>query len=211
MALCGILGYLAFALFPLPAGPGSSPGAVAEVAVQRTPPAPSTPAPTPSATTSVPVPAGPPAAPPQRLVYPAAEIDVVVHPLDPTGADQTTRTIVPPATMDGYWLTPYGVPGAGSVNTTYVAGHSWQDQEAPFNRLSTKAAPGDRLTVTTATGEVAYRVDAVTTYVKSGLKDSPIWAVVPNRLVLISCSTDDLWGTNVVVVASPEAPPSPSQ
>jgi hypothetical protein len=211
VALCGILGYLAFALFPLPAGPGSSPGAVTEVAVQRTPQAPSTPAPTPAPTTSVPVPAGPPAAPPQRLVYPAAEIDVVVHPLDPSGADQTTRTIVPPPTMDGYWLTPYGVPGAGSVNTTYVAGHSWQDQEAPFNRLSTKAAPGDRLTVTTATGEVAYRVDAVTTYVKSGLKDSPIWAVVPNRLVLISCSTDDLWGTNVVVVASPELPPSPSQ
>lgn len=212
MALCGILGYLAFALLPLLAGTGSSPGAVTEVGVQTTSPAPATTAPTPSAATGLPVPAGPPAAPPQRLVYPAAEIDVVVHPLEPSGADQATQTIIPPPTMDGYWLTSYGVPGAGSVNTTYVAGHSWQDQEAPFNRLSTKAAAGDRLTVTTATGEVAYRVDAVTTYVKSGLKDSPIWAVVPNRLVLISCYTDDLWGTNVVVVASPEeAPPSPSQ
>ena len=210
VALCGILGYLAFALFPLLAGPGSSPGAVTEVAVQTTSPAPPTTGPTPSAAASLPVPAGPPAAPPQRLVYPAAEIDVVVHPLEPSGADQTTRTIIPPPTMDGYWLTPYGVPGAGSVNTTYVTGHSWQDREAPFNRLSTKAAAGDRLTVTTATGEVAYRVDAVTTYVKSGLKDSPIWAVVPNRLVLISCYTDDLWGTNVVVVASPEEAPPPS-
>ncbi len=211
MVLCGMLGYLVFALLPLLAGPGSSQGAVTEVAVQQTPPAPSTPAPTPSAAAGVLVPAGPPAAPPQRLVYPAAEIDVVVHPLEPSGADQATQTIVPPPTMDGYWLTPYGVPGAGSVNTTYVAGHSWQDREAPFNRLSTKAAAGDRLTVTTATGEVAYRVDAVTTYVKSGLKDSPIWVVVPYRLVLISCYTDDLWGTNVVVVASPEAPPLPSQ
>lgn len=213
MALCGILGYLVFALFPLLAGPGSSPGAVTEIHVQRTSPAPapSTPAPTPSAVAGVQVPAGPPAAPPQRLVYPAAEIDVVVHPLEPSGADQATQTIVPPPTMDGYWLTPYGVPGAGSVNTTYVAGHSWQDQEAPFNRLSTKAAAGDRLTVTTATGEVAYRVDSVTTYVKSGLKDSPIWEVVPNRMVLISCYTDDLWGTNVVVVASPEASPTSSQ
>jgi sortase (surface protein transpeptidase) len=87
-----------------------------------------------------------------------------------------------------------------------VAGHSWQDREAPFNRLSTQAAAGDPLTVTTATGDVAYRVDSVTTYVKSGLKDSPIWEVVPNRLVLISCYTDDLWGTNVVVVASPAVP-----
>lgn len=213
VALCGIVGYLLFALFPLLAGPGSSPGAVTGIAVQRTSPAPapSTPAPAPSAVDGVPVPAGPPAAPPQRLVYPAAEIDVVVHPLEPSGADHATQTIVPPPTMDGYWLTPYGVPGAGSVNTTYVAGHSWQDQEAPFNRLSTKAAAGDRLTVTTATGEVAYRVDSVTTYVKAGLKDSPIWEVVPNRMVLISCYTDDLWGTNVVVVASPEAPPTSSQ
>ncbi|BAS09569.1 hypothetical protein AHiyo4_29910 [Arthrobacter sp. Hiyo4] len=106
--------------------------------------------------------------------------------------------------MDGYWLSPYGAPGAGSVNTTYIAGHSWTDRDAPFNRLSTHAAAGDRLTVATATGEVAYLVDLVTTYVKSGLKDSPIWQVAPNRLVLISCYTGDAWGTNVVVVASPE-------
>ncbi|MEW9869957.1 class F sortase [Arthrobacter sp. HS15c] len=201
VVLCGVLGYLAFALFPLLAGPNRSPAPETGVAVQAPPPAPSTPTPP----AAVPVPAGPPAAPPQRLVYPAAGIDVVVHPLEPTGADRASQTIVPPPTMDGYWLTPYGVPGAGSVNTTYVAGHSWQDQEAPFNRLSTHAAPGDRLTVTTSAGDVAYRVDSVTTYVKSGLKDSPIWQVVPNRLVLISCYTDDFWGTNVVVVASPEA------
>jgi hypothetical protein len=210
VALCGILAYLAFALFPLLSGPGSSPGTVTEVAVPVTSTAPALSTPAPPEAPGVPVPAGPAAAPPQRLVYPAADIDVVVHPLEPTVEDQAAQTIIPPPTMDGYWLTPYGVPGAGSVNTTYVAGHSWQDQEAPFNRLSTKAAAGDRLTVTTATGEVAYRVDAVTTYVKSGLKDSPIWAVVPNRLVLISCYTDDLWGTNVVVVASPEQVPPPS-
>jgi hypothetical protein len=203
VALCGILGYLAFAFLPLLAGPASTPGRVTGLAAQSTSAAPSTPAPEPSVPTSIPVPAGPPAAPPQRLVYPAAEIDVVIHPLEPSGADRASQTIIPPPTMDGYWLTPYGVPGAGSVNTTYVAGHSWQDREAPFNRLSTQAAAGDLLTVTTATGDMAYRVDSVTTYVKSGLKDSTIWEVVPNRLVLISCYTDDLWGTNVVVVASP--------
>lgn len=211
MVLCGVLGYLAFAFLPLWAGPASPPGRVTGGATESTSAAPSTPAPVASEPTSVPVPAGPPAAPPQRLVYPAAEIDVVIHPLEPTGSDRASQTIVPPPTMDGYWLTPYGVPGAGSVNTTYVAGHSWQDQEAPFNRLSTHAAAGDRLTVTTATGDVAYRVDSVTTYVKSGLKDSSIWEVVPNRLVLISCYTDDLWGTNVVVVASPEPATAASQ
>ncbi|WP_310161980.1 class F sortase [Arthrobacter sp. BE255] len=209
VAMCIVAGCVILVLLPVLAGPGGGP-----VQTAASPPV-DAPAVTaePSATATEPqasgflppLPAGPPAAPPQRLVYPAAGIDVVIHPLEPTGADQASQTIVPPPTMDGYWLTPFGVPGAGSVNTTYVAGHSWVDQDAPFNGLSTRAAPGDRLTVTTSTGVVAYRVDSVTTYAKSGLKDSPIWQVVPNRLVLISCYTDDFWGTNVVVVASPDA------
>ncbi|KRE69007.1 class F sortase [Arthrobacter sp. Soil762] len=203
VVLCGVLAYLAFAFLPFLAGPGPT---MTGVAVQPTTQAPAPSTPTASTDTGAPVPAGPAASPPQRLVYPAADIDVVVHPLEPTGEDQATQTIVPPPTMDGYWLSPYGAPGAGSVNTTYIAGHSWTDRDAPFNRLSTKAAAGDRLTVATATGEVAYLVDSVTTYVKSGLKDSPIWQVAPNRLVLISCYTGDAWGTNVVVVASPEDP-----
>lgn len=146
---------------------------------------------------------GPVASVPQRISYPAAQMDVAIHPLQPTPGEAASQSIVPPETMDGYWLAPFGTPGAGSTNTTYVVGHSWQGVEAPFNRLSTLARPGDTLTVQTATGAIAYKVDSVTTYVKAGLKDSPIWAVVPNRLVLISCYTGDLWGQNVAVVASP--------
>ena len=85
-----------------------------------------------------------------------------------------------------------------------MAGHDWLDRDAPLNHLSAKAAVGDNLTLAASTGELAYRVDSVTTYSKAGLKDSTIWQVVPNRLVLISCYTDDPWGTNVVVVASPD-------
>jgi hypothetical protein len=207
VVLCGLLAYAAFAILPLVKGPGTAP--TAETGIVQTPQATSNSTPMPAITpANVPtavVPAGPAAAPPQRLVYPAANIDVVVHPLEPDGDDQATQTIVPPPTMDGYWLTPYGSPGTGSSNTTYIVGHSWQDQDAPFNHLSTGTAVGDRLTVATASGELAYQVDSVTTYVKAGLKDSPIWEVVPNRIVLISCYTDDLWGTNVVVVASPAA------
>ncbi len=211
--LCGLLGYFAFAALPLLNGQGT-PNAESGI-VQQAPAttAAATPMPEPreAPTLAAPaVPAGPAAAPPQRLSYPAAGIDVVIHPLKPSGTDQTTQTIVPPPTMDGYWLTPYGIPGAGSRNTTYVAGHSWVDRDAPFNRLSTKAAVGDKFTVTTATGKLAYRVDSVKTYVKAGLKDSPIWRVAPNRLVLISCYTGDFWGTNVVVVASP-VPAVPSK
>ncbi|UEL27224.1 class F sortase [Pseudarthrobacter sp. L1SW] len=211
LAVAGIVGFVAVALLPVlvDAGGRTPHGGAPAVASQlpthaATGTAPVTPGPDiPSEVPSEM--AGPPVAPPQRLIYPAADIDVPVYPLDPSSSDVASQTIIPPPTMDGYWLTPYGMPGSGSTNTTYVVGHSWQDLEAPFNRLSSKAAAGDSLTVVTSAGELEYRVDSVTTYVKSGLKDSPIWEVAPNRLVLISCYTDDLWGTNVVVTATPVA------
>ena len=62
---------------------------------------------------------------------------------------------------------------------------------------------GKTLTVTTAKGVLKYVVDSVTTHDKNTLKDSDIWNVVPNRVVLISCYTEDPWGKNVVVTASP--------
>ena len=130
-------------------------------------------------------------------------MDVAVHPLAPESLDAESHSIVPPETMDAYWLAPFGTPGAGSTNTTYIIGHSWEGLDAPFNHLSSAAAAGDELTVTTASGTMTYRVDSVTTYTKATLKDSPIWAVAPNRLVLISCYTEDPWGKNVAVVASP--------
>ncbi|MBT2536494.1 class F sortase [Arthrobacter sp. ISL-69] len=145
----------------------------------------------------------PAASAPQRLTYPAAGMDVVVRPLEPESLDAESHSIVPPETMDGYWLTPFGTPGAGSTNTTYVIGHSWEGLDAPFNHLSSAAAAGDELTVATAAGTMTYTVESVTTYTKATLKDSPIWTVAPNRLVLISCYTEDPWGKNVAVVASP--------
>ena len=150
--------------------------------------------------TAPPVVRGPIASAPQRISYPAAGMDVVVHPLQP---DAESQSIVPPETMDGYWLSTFGSPGAGSTNTTYIIGHSWEGLDAPFNHLSSAAAPGDRFAVTTATGVVEYTVDSVATYTKSTLKDSSVWTAVPNRLVLISCYTEDLWGENLVVTASP--------
>jgi hypothetical protein len=149
----------------------------------------------------------PAASVPQRITYPAAGMDVAVHPLAPEGGAAESRSIVPPETMDGYWLTPFGTPGAGSDNTTYVVGHSWEGLDAPFNHLSSAAAPGDTFTVTTATGTLRYAVDSVTTHTKSTLRDSAVWDAVPNRLVLISCYTEDPWGKNVVVVASPARGP----
>jgi hypothetical protein len=145
----------------------------------------------------------PPAAQPVRVRYPSAAVDVAIHPLDLDGEARSSRTIEPPATKDGYWLTPFGVPGSGSGNTTYIIGHSWEGADAPFNHLSSAAAVGDRLEVETAAGTISYQVDSITTYLKAGLKDSPVWDMVPNRLVLISCYTEDPWGKNVVVTAYP--------
>ena len=148
----------------------------------------------------------PAASPPVRIRYPSAALEVAIHPLDLDSGAQSSRTIEPPATKDGYWLTPFGVPGKNSGNTTYVIGHSWEGADAPFNHLSSVAAVGDRLEVETTAGTISYRVDSVTTYLKSSLKDSPVWDMVPNRLVLISCYTEDPWGKNVVVTAYPGVP-----
>jgi len=147
----------------------------------------------------------PAAAQPLRIRYPSAEFDVAVHPLDLDGEAQSSRTIEPPATKDGYWLTPFGIPGSGSSNTTYVIGHSWEGADAPFNHLSSAAAVGERFDVETTAGTISYQVESIRTYLKSGLKDSPVWDMVPNRLVLISCYTEDPWGKNVVVTAYPAA------
>ncbi|UUL77292.1 class F sortase [Pseudarthrobacter sp. Fe7] len=118
-------------------------------------------------------------------------------PLSPTrGSD----SIVPPMTVDAYWLTPYGIPG--SSDTTYIVGHSWDGRDTAFNHLSTQAKAGDQVSVTTASGPFSYTVQTVTTENKNTLKSSAIWDKVPNTLVLISCYTADLWGKNIIVTAT---------
>ena len=157
--------------------------------------------PTPSAEAD----AGPAAAQPTGFAFAAAGIDMAVLPLTPSDEDLASQSLVPPLTVDAYWLTPYGVPGAGSQNTTYLAGHSWDGQDAPFNHLSDESLVGEEFTLTTEEGELTYVVDGVVTHDKDTLKDSEIWNIVPNRVVLISCYTEDPWGKNVVVTAMPKA------
>lgn len=149
----------------------------------------------------------PAASAPEHLSYPAAGMEVGVQVLQQAAAEAESRTIAPPETMSGYWLASFGVPGSGSENTTYIIGHSWEGVDSPFNHLSSSASRGDEFVLTTATGTLRYRVDDVSTYTKSTLKDSAVWDVVPNRVVLISCYTSDPWGKNVVVVASPAGTP----
>lgn len=140
---------------------------------------------------------------PQRLVVGSAGIDLEVLPLTPSAEELAEQSIVPPETLDAYWLSSYGRPGRGSDNTTYITGHSWDDRDAPFNRLSTDVKVGDPVAVTTAAGTMEYVVDSVATHNKQTLKDSDIWQAMPNRLVLVSCYSEDLWGKNVIVTATP--------
>lgn len=163
---------------------------------------PSAPAPAVAAQPTL-APAPAPGSPPAHITYAAAGMDQPVLPLTPTEEERSLAALVPPHTADAYWLTSYGVPGAGSTNTTYIVGHSWEGRESPFNNISSLAQPGDRLTVTTAEGPLGYTIDRITTEYKDTLKDSPIWDKVPGRLILITCFTEDLWGKNIIVQASP--------
>ena len=148
--------------------------------------------------TAKPTTPAPEGSPPLRITYPVIGMDQSVVPLTPQ--DQGPQaTVVPPLTADAYWLTPYGSPG--STDTTYIIGHSWEGRDSAFNHLSSQAKPGDQLSVTTAAGPGTYTVTSVSTENKDTLRDSPIWDRVPNRLILVSCYTADLLGTNIVVTA----------
>lgn len=193
------IGVIAVVLFLLLAVFGvqlfSGPGA------SRTSNAPSTPSPQTSAAAELS--ALPLASPPRELTIESANLNVPVLPLTPTQSDLATQSLVPPETLDGYWLTNYGTPGEGSGNTVYITGHSWEDRDSPFNRLSSEVEAGDNVKLTTDEGTIHYVVETVTTHNKDTLKDADIWNIVPNRLVLISCYTEDLWGKNVIVTATP--------
>lgn len=179
-----------------------SPAATATAPVEAVSAAPPTAAPTgtPSAAAT---PDRPAAAAPVRLSVEDARFDVTVLPLTPSEQELATELLVPPDTLDGYWLTPYGMPGEGSENTTYITGHSWEDRDAPFNRLSDPGLVGSEIELETGSGTLEYVVDSVVTHDKNTLKDSDIWRIVPDRLVIVSCYTEDLWGKNVVLTASP--------
>ncbi|HSN37139.1 MAG TPA: class F sortase [Arthrobacter sp.] len=182
----------------LTAGPASPPPAAGPAPMT----APLAPADAPlTAEASTPAPQG---SAPLHITYPVIGMDQDVLPLTPQDLGPQA-TIVPPLTADAYWLTPYGSPG--STDTTYIIGHSWEGRDSAFNHLSSRAKPGNRLTVTTAAGPATYTVKTITTEDKNTLKDSRIWDRIPNRLILVSCYTADLRGTNIIVTADLEPLP----
>lgn len=140
---------------------------------------------------------------PLRLVYPGAQADIAVDALTPMAAELATGVVVPPQTQDAYWLTTYGSPGPGSTDTTFIIGHRWVGQNAPFNRIGDTAKPGDQLTLSTRNGVLDFTVNAVNTFDKATLNTASIWTAVPGRLVMITCDLHDPWGKNTVITADP--------
>lgn len=185
------------ALVSLTVGPALPPSA-AESGIVTTAPAPAAAA-LPAA--AAPAPQG---SAPLHITYPGIGMDQEILPLTPQDLGPQT-TIVPPMTTDAYWLTPYGSPG--STDTTYIVGHSWEGLDPAFNRLSSQAKPGDRIVVATAAGPATYTVTTISTEDKYTLRDSPIWDRVPNRLIVVSCYTADLRGTNIIVTADLDPAP----
>lgn len=158
----------------------------------------------PSPVIEAPAPVVPAAASPTHLAFPALGISVATHPMD-----GTPYVLDPPHNGDSYWLNNYGLAGAGSTDTAYIIGHSCYgpgctDEAFPFNRLSKGVASGQIITVTTANGSVNYQVTESFTINKNSTRAEKrgTWDVVPGRLVLLSCYTEDPLNTNVIVFAT---------
>lgn len=134
-----------------------------------------------------------PAAPPTRLVFPAAGIDGPVE--EYTATDAAAEGGIDPETLDTiawYSGVPDPEPGTDARNTVYIFGHAWIEP-AVFNDLVDVEA-GDEATLTTANGELVYAVDEVVHMAKSDFtQDARVTAVVPGRLALVTCYRPDGW------------------
>ncbi|SDF48298.1 Sortase family protein [Blastococcus aurantiacus] len=142
-----------------------------------------------------------------HVVVPTLGLDLPVLPLTPRDG-----AINPPTLTAAYWIEPYGDPvGAADEadNTLYLAAHSTNTGRYGFDPLldddgdSTLGA-GDVVEVSTPGGTVAYTVERTERYDKDELPDAAeVWAAVPGRLVLITCTQEDGGRSteNLVVVA----------
>ncbi|QIG38822.1 class F sortase [Microbacterium sp. 4R-513] len=137
-----------------------------------------------------------PVAAPMHLSFPAAGIDGDIE--EYTAADAAAAGGIDPATLDTiswYSGVPDPMPGSDARNTVYIFGHSWVEP-AVFNGLK-DVQRGDEATVTTAAGELVYKVVDTLTLAKGDFSDDPaVAAVVPGRLALVTCSRPDGWDPN---------------
>lgn len=102
------------------------------------------------------------------------------------------------------WVKQSSFPSPSSRGTSYVYGHACHHHVCSFTELK-DVSVGDRVTVTTPSHTLTYRVAEIGVSPKAA-SSLPSWASrsnVPNRLVLVTCAYEqgDTSTENLVVVA----------
>jgi sortase (surface protein transpeptidase) len=128
---------------------------------------------------------------PLHLQIPSIGLDVNVGRMTvPAGG-----TVDPPTMGSAYWLAEYGVVGASSTNTAYIAGHTCRGAcHSAFSPMldvpksETRVHSGDEVLVTTPQGVDHYTVTDTVLYTKTTIQQqTELWKKVPGRLVLVTC------------------------
>ena len=127
-----------------------------------------------------------------HLLIPAVHLDLPLLALTPRKG-----VINPPTLTAGYWIEPYGEPGADpkkARNTLYIAAHSAQRGHDGFDpllasgRQGSTLVAGNTIQVRTPGGTATYTVEATKRYAKNALPSATdVWESHPGRLVLITC------------------------
>jgi hypothetical protein len=127
-----------------------------------------------------------------HLLIPAVHLDLPLLALTPQKG-----VINPPTLTAGYWIEPYGEPGADpkkARNTLYIAAHSAQRGHDGFDPLlapdhqGSALVAGNRIQVRTPGGTANYTVEGTRRYAKNALPGATdVWESRPGRLVLITC------------------------
>lgn len=139
---------------------------------------------------------------PRRLVIPTLDVDSEILPITAPGG-----VLTPPD--DGQqigWWSPGAEPGA-ATGSALLTGHTLSRGGAALQDLETLTV-GDRISVRTANGRIAYKVRDVEIYSKGTLAREAgelFSQTTPGRLVVITCEDYDgsVYLSNVVVTATP--------
>ncbi|MFB6721008.1 class F sortase [Kribbella sp. NPDC056345] len=137
---------------------------------------------------------------PVRLSIPRLQVAAGV-----LGISTQQGELIPPSNPRKVgWWNDGAFPGARR-GSAVITGHTVHAGGGAFDNLE-KLRPGDVVGVTTAKGQLGYRVTSVTTYRKQALAKNAARIfdqAVPGRLVLITCEdwTGKVYLSNVVVIA----------
>ena len=173
---------LSFGWVVLAPVPTTAPPATPKPTIQRA--APIAPAPTPEPAADLVV----PASAPLQLRVASIGLDGAVSEytqemIDERGGFDPSE----PTTISWDTTIPDGLPGTDSANTVYLYGHTWIDM-AVFNGLR-DLQPGAVASIDTANGTLCYVTQKTLLLDKAEYKtNDELTNVVPNRLVLVSCS-----------------------